>query len=91
MHDVTKNMTMNVAVHNPSSLDLNKVSVKIPETGNFDATVFNHSTKKFESVEADKICYDDHLDSELPLKNCRLDIWAKTSAQEITLVKLDAK
>ena len=86
----TKNLnSMWVAVHNPSSVDMQSMQVSIPSELNFKASVFNKASNKMEPTSAEKVCYDDHLDSDKPITNCRLEVKAQTEAQAISLVQLD--
>lgn len=74
--DSKKVDSMWVAVHNPSSVDMQSMEVSIPEELNFKASVFDKSSNKMEPTTAEKICYADHLDSEKPITNCKLEIKA---------------
>lgn len=79
---------MNVAVHNPSTVDLKSLKVAVPEEANFDVSVYNSTSQAFEPTMAEKSCYDDHLESGQKIKNCHMDIKAETPAQAVSLVKM---
>jgi hypothetical protein len=69
--------SMYVAVHNPSSLNLNSLEIAVPEEMNFKVEFYNTTTNLLAPVHAEKACFDDHLDSGKNITNCRLqmDVW----------------
>jgi len=85
---LNESWSMNVAVHNPSTVDLKSLKVAVPEEANFDVTVFNSTSQAFEPTMAEKSCYDDHLENGEKIKNCHMEIKADTNAQAISLIKL---
>lgn len=72
--DAKEGLTMDVAVHNPSSLDLNSLRVAVPEEINFDVSVYNISSKAYEPTTAEKSCYDDRLLNGTQVRNCHVEI-----------------
>lgn len=64
--------SMFVTVHNPSSLELNSLEIAIPEDMNFKVEFFNTTTNHLAPAHADKVCFDDHLDSGKNIINCKL-------------------
>lgn len=54
----------NVAVHNPSSLDLESAKISIADNMNYNVQVFNTESQTFEHAYAEKSCFDDHNDAD---------------------------
>lgn len=63
------NTTMTVAVHNPSSIDMNEVSILVPH-GYFAVSKFVNNG--FESIKSSVACHEDTYENGKPVDNCRL-------------------
>lgn len=53
-----KTWTMNVAVHNPSTLDLSTAKIAVPP-GEYSATAFDDLTQTFVYADSTLICFED--------------------------------
>lgn len=88
----TENYSLNVAVHNPSSLDLESAKVSIPPHQNYNVMVFNKESQTFEHASSEKACFEDHLDNkdQTMVSNCYMNIKVNTPAQGVSLIKMEA-
>lgn len=84
--------TMNVAVHNPSSLDLESAKVPVPPESNYNVMVFNKESQTFEHAYSEKSCFEDHLDDKdlSSVVNCYVDVKVNTPAQAVSLIQMEA-
>ena len=73
--------TMNVIVHNPSSLDLSTARVAVP-SGKYSASAFNMETNSWEVAISNELCYTD-TDAQGNLMNsCFLVVDKATPARD---------
>lgn len=79
---------MHVAVHNPSSLNLNTLEIAVPNEMNFNVSYWNTTMRSLVPAYADKVCYADHLDDGNQVTNCKLQVDAWTPAQGVALLEL---
>jgi len=86
--NVTGAQKMHVAVHNPSSLNLNTLEIAIPNEMNFNVSYWNTTMRSLVPAYADKVCYADHLDDGNQVTNCKLQVDAWTPAQGVALLEL---
>ena len=81
---------MNVAVFNPSSVDVNYAKVQVPH-GKYKVEVYNLTIQKWiESKTTQVHCFDDHLDDQdqTPLNNCMAHVPVQIKAKETQFLKL---
>lgn len=80
--------TMNVAVHNPSSVDTTWSKIAVP-AGEYSAESFNVETQKFEKAkDAALTCYADTNEKKEPVTSCFLNVEHSTAARDISLMKI---
>ena len=82
-----KKYTMNVAVQNPSTIDMNQAIIAVPN-GQYDVKVFNAQSKAFETVNASVSCWDDYAENNVTYKACNIKISHTTKARDFSLFQL---
>ena len=78
---------MEVAVHNPSSLDLQVSRIAVPN-GNYTVYGFNTTTQQFEETQGSLACNMDHDENNTAIHSCFLSVAWPTAAYDISLIKL---
>lgn len=90
--NISEGQSVNLAVHNPSSLDLKSVKVAIAPDSNFVVSVyknFNVTRNGFEPTLAEKSCIDDHLENGQQVRNCHMEIEIDIPAQGVALIQMN--
>jgi hypothetical protein len=82
-----KNYVMNVAVHNPSTMDMNQATFAVPND-KYDVKVYCTKAKKFVSVNASVSCWDDYAENNVTYKACNIKISHTTKARDFSLFEL---
>lgn len=82
-----KNYTMNVAVQNPSTIDMNKAIFAVPN-GHYDVKVFDSNTKAFETVNSSVSCWEDYAENKVDYLACNIKISHTTKARDFSLFQL---
>ena len=79
---------MTVAIHNPSSLDLNTARIAVPNGDNYTAKHFNEETMAFEDVKSSLACNSDFDLLNHTIYSCFLTIAQPTLAYDISLMTI---
>jgi len=82
-----KDYTMNVAVQNPSTIDMSQTVFAVPN-GKYGVKVFNTESKAFETVNASVSCWDDYAENNVTYKACNIKISHTTKARDFSLFQL---
>jgi len=83
------NYTMNVAMHNPSSLPMKSARMAVPH-GHYDVKVFNKTSQAFEEAVASVNCYKDRRTDGKPIESCFLHVDVEVAPFEVSLIQVKA-
>lgn len=79
---------MNVAIHNPSSVEMSASNFAVPH-GKYRVNVFNKTSKKYEEASAVANCWEDYnTDTNATFQACTMKVNHLTKPREINLFKL---
>ena len=82
---------MDIAIHNPSSIDTNTVQFHVPE-GDYKVEFFNSTSKQFEKTKSEIYCFRDYANSlDHEFNNCKIHAQVYTPSYDISYLRLSGK
>lgn len=78
---------MNVAIHNPSTIDLPQAKIAVPHS-HFSVKAYDYETQMFKDVSASVISYEDTIEDGTSVKSAFMYVDHLTAAKEISLIQL---
>jgi hypothetical protein len=79
---------MNVAVHNPSTVDLSVAKIAVP-IGEYVVTAFDDQSQQFVKVDSTFICYVDRTEEGNEIQSCFLSVNKTTESRSFSLLTIE--